>query len=298
MKTIFNYHKKLLTNLLSFSAIFTGLIFINSPLFAQENNEILIDYDTTAFTDQTISLDDVKISVSYHPYDYNSGDESGNLSYKIYYQNKLKINNKDFTDVVGKVYLQNFDNDQIPEVIISTYSGGAHCCTNDIIYHWQGNKFNRIELGARDGYGGSFQDLDRDGNIEYLTVDNSFLYMFSSYAGSFPPTEIFTFRNGNFENVTTQYPNLLRATLNEMYRCYLEISNSEYPDVNGILAGYVAQKILLGEYEEGWQFMLNHYDPTSDWGLEIYNNNGNVIGLYSDFPTALNAFLIRQGYLK
>jgi len=66
--------------------------------------------------------------------------------------------------------------------------------------------------------------------------------------------------------------------------------------VNGILAGYVAQKALLGEYEEGWKFMLANYDRTSEWGLAIYQEN-REIGKYPNFPTALRAFLIQQGYL-
>ncbi len=67
-------------------------------------------------------------------------------------------------------------------------------------------------------------------------------------------------------------------------------------EVNGILAGYVAQMILLGEYEQGWAFMLANYDRTSDWGLEIYKD-GQVVYRYPDFPTALEAFLTEQGYL-
>jgi hypothetical protein len=67
--------------------------------------------------------------------------------------------------------------------------------------------------------------------------------------------------------------------------------------VNGILAGYVAQKILLGEYEDGWKFMLANYDRSDDSGLDISRNN-EVVGKYRDFPTALRAFLIEQGYLS
>ena len=67
-------------------------------------------------------------------------------------------------------------------------------------------------------------------------------------------------------------------------------------EVNGILAGYVAQKILLGEYQQGWDFMLAHYDRQSDWGLEITAGD-RAVGHYSDFPAALRAFLIEQGYL-
>jgi hypothetical protein len=128
-----------------------------------------------------------------------------------------------------------------------------------------------------------------------VSVDNSFLYAFSSYASSFPPSQIYTFTNGKFEDVTRSYTQHLRSHAWEMYQAFLQSKKEQY-EVNGILAGYVAQKILLGEYEQGWKFMLANYDRTSDWGLTIYQEN-REISRYPNFPTALKAFLIQQGYL-
>ncbi len=98
-----------------------------------------------------------------------------------------------------------------------------------------------------------------------------------------------------FKNVTRQHFQELKSTAWRMYQAFVEAKKENY-EVNGILAGYVAQKILLGEYEEGWKFMLANYDRTSDWGLEIYQGE-EVVGKYLDFPTALRAFLIEKGYL-
>ncbi|HEY9768656.1 MAG TPA: hypothetical protein V6C71_09175 [Coleofasciculaceae cyanobacterium] len=104
------------------------------------------------------------------------------------------------------------------------------------------------------------------------------------------------FDNGKFIDVTRQHSQELRATAWQMYQAFLEAKKEGY-EVNGILAGYVAEKIWLGEYEEGWKFMLANYDRTSDWGLEIYRGE-KVAGRYPDFPTALRAFLIEEGYLS
>ena len=104
-----------------------------------------------------------------------------------------------------------------------------------------------------------------------------------------------TFTNGKFEDVTRSYTQHLKSHAWEMYQAFLQSKKEQY-EVNGILAGYVAQKILLGEYEQGWKFMLANYDRTSDWGLTIYQED-REIGKYLDFPTALKAFLIQQGYL-
>ncbi|HEY9705501.1 MAG TPA: hypothetical protein V6C58_23890, partial [Allocoleopsis sp.] len=134
-----------------------------------------------------------------------------------------------------------------------------------------------------------------DGKVEFYTVHNGFLYMFSSYAGSFPPSVIMRLDNGKLKDVTRQFPKQLKEHLKDMNESFLAAKKEGY-EVNGILAGYVAQKILLGEYEEGWKFMLANYDRKSEWGLEIYKND-KVVGKHKDFPTALKAFLINLNYL-
>ncbi len=42
--------------------------------------------------------------------------------------------------------------------------------------------------------------------------------------------------------------------------------------------------------------MLDNYNRETTSGLEIYEN-GDKVGAYPDFPTALQAFLIETGYL-
>lgn len=126
--------------------------------------------------------------------------------------------------------------------------------------------------------------------------DNAFLYAFSSYAGSFLPSQIWALQDGQFVDVTRQYPAELRAIANQMREAVLTVQAATN-EVNGILAGYVAPMILLGEYEQGWAFMLANYDRTSDWGLEIYKDGQVVVYRYPDFLAALEAFLTEQGYL-
>ena len=194
------------------------------------------------------------------------------------------------------MFLQDLDKNGRDEVVIRTFSGGAHCCTNYVIYTWNSQQFIKTETGYLDGNGGGFEDIDGDGKLEFLTYDNSFLYKFSSYAGSFAPSLIYSFENGTLNDVTRNHPKILRETLQRMYESIKEKQKDDY-EINGVLAGYVAQKILLGEYEEGWKLMLANYDKNSDWGLEIDNEQENVTNKYPDFPTALKAFLIQQNYL-
>jgi hypothetical protein len=279
-----------------FLTVLSSIIFAAvNPLLAQ--TRIDIDYETPAF-EKELTVDAVKVLVNYKPIILEQGDslENQNLHYQIFFDGVKQTEKKDLTFNNGSVFLQDLDGNNVPEIIVSTFSGGAHCCTNFQIYTWQNNQFIETETGYLNSGGGEFKDLNGDGKIEFLTDDNAFLYQFSSYAGSFPPSLILSFNNGELKNVTRQYTQQLKATAWQMYRAFVETKQQGY-EVNGVLAGYVAQKILLGEYKAGWQFMLANYDRTSDWGLQIYQGEKEV-GRYPDFPTALRAFLIERGYLN
>lgn len=269
------------------------------PLLAQTPPQAQLDltYDTEAFQNRELAANGVRVAVSYQPAELSVETESNNLQYQIYYGGTLQVEAATSTYNDGTVKLQDLNSDNTPEVIVESYTGGAHCCTAFHIYTWQGDQFIPTQTTLLDGRGGIFEDLDGDGNAEFITSDNSFLYAFSSYAGSFPPSLILSLQDGEFVDVTQQFPSHLRATAWQMYQAVQRAAQEEY-DLNGFLAGYVAQKILLGEYDSGWEFMLARYDSTSDWGLDIYDNQGNVIDRYPDFPTALRAFLTRLGYLQ
>jgi hypothetical protein len=163
-------------------------------------------------------------------------------------------------------------------------------------YTWQNDQFQSIVFDYLDAGGGIFEDLDDDGLTEFVTLDNAFFYTFSSYAGSYPPSVILTFQDGSYIDTTTQFRQRLGSTAWDMYQSVEERDDEGY-EINGLLAGYVAQKIRLGQYQEGWDFMLARYERDNDWGLQIYDNDGNVVKEYENFPSALEAFLQELGYL-
>jgi hypothetical protein len=213
--------------------------------------------------------------------------------YQLFYNGVQKSSFSTSTSISGTVQLKDLTDDRVPEVIVETYSGGAHCCTETTIHGWQQNRFTTVKTGPLDG-GGRFEDVDGDRKVEFVTVDNAFFYAFSSFAGSLPPTRIYQYRPGKLINVTWNYPKFLRSHAWQIYQSIRE--RGPDTDINGALAGYVAQKTLLGEFQQGWNFMMARYDRKSDWGLEIYKGD-KVVGKYPNFPTALKAFLINTGYL-
>ena len=87
-----------------------------------------------------------------------------------------QLHEKNFTRSSAKVTVQELDSDGTAEVIARTFSDGAHCCTKLAIYSWQNNRFTQLKTGMLDGYGGEFRDLDKDRQLEFVTVNNAFVY--------------------------------------------------------------------------------------------------------------------------
>ena len=91
-----------------------------------------------------------------------------------------------------------------PEVVVSFYTGGAHCCsdTKVISASKDGASWKTIELGQFDGGPLLASDLAGDGHPVFETRDNAFLYTFGCYACSTAPLKILTIEDGEVKNVS------------------------------------------------------------------------------------------------
>jgi hypothetical protein len=148
------------------------------------------------------------------------------------------------------------------------------------------------------------RDLDGDGVVDFRERDNSFLYRFASYAGSFAPLQFFNIVGNRAVDVSTRpgFGPTFRAAMNEARSACVEPG----PDRNGACAGYVAAAARVGQFDAAWAVMLRSYDRDSDWELPTGcrvapGPNGECPAAstitYSNFPDALRAFLARQGYI-
>jgi hypothetical protein len=187
-----------------------------------------------------------------------------------------------------------------PEVVVSFFTGGAHCCsdTSVIESNKDGSKWQTVEIGEFDGGPLLATDVNNDGRYEFETRDNAFLYAFGCYACSTAPLELLTVENGEVKNITGD------EAFRPAHAAYLKHMIEEVPDedVNGFLAGYVGEKILLGEGKQAWDIMLRYYDKTSDWGLDScdkpVDENGECPGqeIKLTYPQALERMLKESGY--
>jgi len=79
----------------------------------------------------------------------------------------------------------------MPQVVMTSFTGGAHCCTEtDIATSDSDGRWSVLKADRLDGDGYQFEDLGGDGVSELVSVDNSFLYAFDCYACSYAPVRV------------------------------------------------------------------------------------------------------------
>ena len=198
-----------------------------------------------------------------------------------------------------------------PQVMVSAYTGGAHCCSLTSIFDLRSNgQWQHLELGAMDGDGEpQVVDIVGNGQQEILTFDQSFLYTFASHAGSESPVVISRYHDGVLENVTRDpvYRDYLAKDLADRRRNWTRSGRFE---PNGFLAYEVATMANLGKFSEGWRDMLAHAQSTKEAGSGLSlcdlkpaaeKQNGHGCSAKEKellpFPDALSAFLVQTGYI-
>ncbi|MEO6609885.1 MAG: hypothetical protein ABIN69_15600 [Aestuariivirga sp.] len=191
-----------------------------------------------------------------------------------------------------------------PQIVVTEFSGGAHCCTSTWILNRPPGAvaWSMIEGEQLDGDGYWVEDVDGDGGLELLSADNHFFYAFDSYAGSFAPIKITQLQDGKLEDVTD------RAEMRD--RLAQDLANMEFSakinpalwKSNGFLVAWVASKIRLGDGDEAWDKFMANYDRKSDFGPQICTTGQKVDDCPSDklkaqpIPEGFAEFLEANGY--
>lgn len=179
-----------------------------------------------------------------------------------------------------------------PQVLLTVGRGDETCCTwrqvatvdSSGVWH-----LVNTEVGWDEVY--QFSDLDGNGGNEMIAADQRLPNSFGSYAGS-APTRILKLVGVEIKDVTKdpRYRGFLRQNLKEMERDWRDFGDP-ITQINGYLAGWVAQKILIGELDDAWRGMLKSRDML-DRRSYHYVKCGDC-----EFPEALATVLVDSGYL-
>lgn len=197
---------------------------------------------------------------------------------------------------IGKLSRRDAD----PVVILAGYTGGMHCCvTFQLVTRHQGQP-RVLDLPMMDGDPdtGFPRDIDGDGVADILRADDSFLYAFTSYAGSWPPPRLWNLRDGALVDVSAE-PRFAKFWQREAKKLGKHCRKGKV----GACAAYAAAMARLGQAEEGIATALRH-SPNADWlpepCLVEYVNDECPEGkalIFEGFEPALRWFLKEQGYL-
>lgn len=155
---------------------------------------------------------------------------------------------------ITRVDCADFNNDKTLELLVTTYSGGAHCC--ETLRAWALGTSPRQILqfagGNADGF--ELRDLDGDGRMELLIGDDSFAY-FDDLCYACSPSHlpmVACYADGAFQDCTRRFPEVLRSALTRyLDRVKPPDADTDIKQVEGAALGVLAISVLLGEEDKG-----------------------------------------------
>jgi len=153
------------------------------------------------------------------------------------------------------VLLEQLDPDAEPEVLVDVYTGGAHCCLISFVYDFQDGSYQQIGHRWNDpGY--VLRNLDRRERPEFVSKDHRFGFLFTSFAESRFPIQIWRFKGRKFRAVTRGFRNVVRRDRDRQLRFYRTLRRQK-GDVRGALAAYQADNYLLSRRTaaRGWRLL-------------------------------------------
>lgn len=205
-----------------------------------------------------------------------------------------------FEDVVVSMGVGRIDPaSAFPQLLITSYTGGAHCCVHFQIMDFIAGKWRIVDLGEFDGDPPSTfpVDIDGDGIIDIERADDRFAYAFGCYACSWMPPRVFNIRNGKVRDVSAA-PRY-RALYEKDFKDALEQCRKHF---NAACAAMVADGYRIGRVEEAWQVAMASITPEEGWlpGCKSPKINGICPKDQSfradEFPAALTQFLKDNGF--
>ena len=194
----------------------------------------------------------------------------------------------------GSLTVRDLDGDGEPEVLVDLYTGGAHCCTVSVLYHFDAasGKYTRIVHRWGDpAY--RLSDLDGDGKPEFLTSDDRFAYSFCAYACSALPGVVLRYQGGRLVDVTKTYPARIRKEAASLLAGFNDARKSKTVrfEGKGILPAYCADEYLLGR-GSACQKLLRAALKRGD----LAASGADLAPSGKKYVTALNAFLRKLRY--
>jgi hypothetical protein len=133
-----------------------------------------------------------------------------------------------------------------PEVVLDTYTGGAHCCFESLIVLTDGGLAGRAISHFWGDPGYEIQKLG--GAPAFVTADDRFAYEFTSYAASGLPVRVFAIgAHGVMNDITQTQLGLVKKDAAQFWHGYTSLRGKKDDDIRGVLAAWCADEYRLGQ---------------------------------------------------
>jgi len=155
---------------------------------------------------------------------------------------------------ITRVDCADFNNDNVPELLVASSSGGARCCETLRIWALGAAPRRILEYESGSAPGFELRDLNGDGRMELLVGDDTFAD-FDDLGDEYSPARlplVACQTDTVFQDCTTRYPDLLRSWLARYVdRLKAPGIGVDVKGVEGAALGALAIFVLLGEEAAG-----------------------------------------------
>ncbi len=129
-----------------------------------------------------------------------------------------------------------------PVALVWLWTGGAHCCS----------VVKLVPLSGGTGIDRNFGDpgasvATLDGERVLVSADDRFAYLFTSYAASGLPVQVWRFDGTKLVDVTADHPKVVRADARAMWATYVQQRRSAQGETRGVFAAWAADMCVLGQ---------------------------------------------------
>ena len=155
----------------------------------------------------------------------------------------------------GPVFVD-FEGTGTPAIVLTGTTGGAHCCFDMHVYY-RSTPHRYAEAVRGWGNGMSYPVLLRDarsGEVVFGSSNDAFSYAYTGYANTIEPVQIFAFERGRFLNVTPDFPDVVRAQAERIWKPTRALLRAGKPDgAQPGLAAYLADMTTIGRGADAWK---------------------------------------------
>ncbi|MCP4541647.1 MAG: hypothetical protein GY832_31325 [Chloroflexi bacterium] len=162
-----------------------------------------------------------------------------------------------------------------PDVIIETFTGGAHCCFSTIVYDL-GSTLTQVLKTRESNCGGGFEDLDGDAILEFVTCDDLFAYVYCPYAASPTVQAVLQYDPAQgYVPVSSSFPHLYTEAIAQ----HTEMARNAVPEELGewdqttkcAVLPLILDYLYSGQTDQAWTKLneLYHHSDTLLFWAEV-----------------------------